>query len=143
MELTLYATFTAACFLSPSVTNVLGPRTTLGLGVLGYAALVAASLVYALVREPWCDTLVVCGGGVLGVGAACLWTAQGRLLLEWADGSEQASNFAIFWACFNASALAGGLLTFFYFCNASGGAPWPLYLIFLVLMAHVDLRGLV
>ncbi|EOD08969.1 hypothetical protein EMIHUDRAFT_216767 [Emiliania huxleyi CCMP1516] len=136
MESTLYATFTLACFVAPAVTNTLGPRLTLFLGALGYAALVAASLLLAIVGAPWCRGVVVLGGGVLGVGAALLWTAQGRLMLEYSDGTDQGRLFAIFWALFNCSSVVGGLLTFFYFSHHSeeatlGQAPVSLYLIFL------------
>ena len=34
MELTLYAVFTAACFVAPAATNVLGARLTMFLGVI-------------------------------------------------------------------------------------------------------------
>ena len=45
MALTLYAVFTAACFLAPAITNVLGPRFTLFLGSLG--AFLAVTVIYA------------------------------------------------------------------------------------------------
>ena len=87
METTLYAVFTLACFVAPPVTNRLGTRVTMCLGVLGYGALVGASLLLAIYQAPWCRAVVVVGGGVLGVGAALLWTAQGRFMLEWAEGA--------------------------------------------------------
>ena len=134
MEMTLYATFGVACFASPTVTNVLGAQATLTLGVLGYGALVAASLLLSIVRTWWTEAIVIGGGAVLGVGAACLWTAQGRLLLEWADGHDQAALFSVFWALFNMSALAGGCLTFFYFSTSASTGSWPLYAVFLSLI---------
>lgn len=80
MALTLYAVFTASCFIAPAVTNVLGPRFTLFLGSLGYAALVVASLVLALSgRSGLTEGIVVFGGACCGLGAALLWTAQGRM----------------------------------------------------------------
>jgi len=118
MELTLYAVFTAACFIAPAVTNVCGSRLTLFLGTTGYASLVAASLVLALLgHSPLTDTIVNLGGAGCGIGAALLWTAQGRLMLEYSNGADQGRIFAIFWALFNLSALVGGLLTFFYFAD--------------------------
>ena len=47
-------------------------------------------------------------------GAAVLWTAQGRLILDVAAArkAEVGTLFAVFWALFNASAIAGGILTF-------------------------------
>lgn len=74
-----------SCFAAPAVVNGLGPRRSLLLGVLGYAALVLASLLLATVGGPGatpavvtaCRAGVVGGGALLGLGAAVLWTAQG------------------------------------------------------------------
>jgi hypothetical protein len=77
MESTLYAVFTLGCFVSPAITNVIGPRIALFVGILGYATLVLATLLYYLaVCGSW---VVVIGGGLNGLGAALLWTAQVQL----------------------------------------------------------------
>jgi len=114
----IYLVFTIACFISPSITNKLGCKNTMFFGVLGYAGLVLSSLIYFLTDEdnrPDIEWLVQLGGCCCGLGAALLWTAQGRLILQYSDGSDGGTLFSIFWALFNLSALAGGLLTFFYF----------------------------
>ena len=154
MEMVLYGVFTGACFVAPPITNMLGSRLTLFVGSLGYACLVGASLLLAIEAEVvgtngtdignhtagppaaaqhvWCQVVVVIGGAMCGLGAALLWTAQGRLMLEWsADGSDQGRLFSVFWGLFNCSAVAGGLLTYFYFSHNTEDAPWPLYLVFL------------
>lgn len=59
--------------------------------------------------------IVILGGIFNGLGAALLWTAQGRLIMQYSDGTDNGFLFSIFWALFNLSALVGGLLTFFYF----------------------------
>jgi len=127
METTLYAVFTLSCFPAPAVTNKLGPRLSMFLGILGYAALVGASLLFYLgIAGGW---VVVAGGAVNGVGAALLWTAQGRLMLEYASEASQGRGegadskgriFAIFWGIFNVSAVLGGLVTYAYFRSR----PW-------------------
>jgi hypothetical protein len=67
-------------FFAPSATNKLGTRLTLFLGILGYAALVAASLVYFLKGDEWpfAGNLVILGGFATGLGASFVWTAQVR-----------------------------------------------------------------
>ena len=136
MELTLYAVFTAACFAAPAITNVCGPRVTLFFGSLGYAALVSASLVLAMFGSHlWTEALVVFGGACCGLGAALLWTAQGRMMMEWSNGSDQGEIFAIFWALFNLSAVFGGGLTFFFFADhpiEDQKSLVPLYVVFLL-----------
>ena len=141
METTLYAVFTLACFVAPPVTNRLGTRVTMCLGVLGYGALVGASLLLAIYQAPWCRAVVVVGGGVLGVGAALLWTAQGRFMLEWAEGADSGRIFAIFWGIFNLSALIGGLTTSFYFSTHKEAAPAALYIFFLACIVAGDRAG--
>ncbi|KAJ8601234.1 hypothetical protein CTAYLR_003236 [Chrysophaeum taylorii] len=121
---TLYAVFTLSCFGAPGIVNAYGAKRALGLGVFGYAAFSAAALVFAVVGDAgWSRALVVGGGALNGLGAAVLWTAQGRLMLDIAaaDTREVGAHFAVFWALFNASAIAGGLGTFFYLSDASGG----------------------
>lgn len=73
MGLTLYAVFSVSCFFAPTVTNKIGTRLTMTLGITGYGALVAASLIYSLgLANQW---IIVVGGALNGVGAALLWTA--------------------------------------------------------------------
>merc|ERR1719424_492529 len=116
------------------------------LGMLGYATLVAASLVYFILGEgsgsgktsphSW---IIIAGGGVLGVGASLLWTAQGRLILEYSgEGGGDAGRFwGIFWGIFNLSAVVGGIMTATFFAspgNAGNTGSVGLYIIFLVLI---------
>jgi hypothetical protein len=104
----VYAAFTAACLVSPGAVNKWGCRRSMLRGILGYAALVLSSLIYFLCggggggdggdgnvgrgggggRVVWARRLVVAGGAVLGCGASALWTAQGRLILQYASRAE-------------------------------------------------------
>ncbi|GMH74315.1 hypothetical protein TrVE_jg11087 [Triparma verrucosa] len=119
MATALYLSFSFFSFVSPSVTNKLGAKMTMFWGTIGYAGLVAASLVYFENIESSFDFVVILGGISCGLGAALLWTAQGRLIMQYSDGTDNGHLFSIFWALFNMSALVGGLLTFFYFGNSS------------------------
>lgn len=126
----VYATFTAGCLVAPSMTNKWGSRVVLFWGVLGYAALVAASLVYFVYGN---ESVVIWGGAVLGLGAALLWTGQGRLILDYAALAPEQSGtlMGVFWAVFQGSALVGGAISFaFYNESPNGGSVW-LYVVFL------------
>jgi hypothetical protein len=93
---------------------------------------VGASLLYYLdVVAQWA---VIAGGAVNGVGAALLWTAQGRLMLQYSDGTDSGRIFAIFWSIFNMSAVLGGFITYGYFSTQKSDGNVPLFLIFLVLI---------
>lgn len=121
MATSLYLSFSFFSFLSPSVTNKLGAKMTMFWGTIGYAGLVAASLIYFENLDSSFDYVVILGGISCGLGAALLWTAQGRLIMQYSDGTDNGHLFSIFWALFNMSALVGGLLTFFFFGNDEGG----------------------
>lgn len=134
MELTLYLVFAAFCFVAPSVTNKVGCRFTMFLGILGYAALVAVSLYVSLhPGDPAFDNVIIClGGAVCGMGAALLWTAQGRLIMEYSNGTDGGRLFALFWSLFSVSAVIGGLTTAAYFSQTESQGSAGLYTIFLV-----------
>ena len=104
----VYAAFTMTCLVSPGVVNKWGCRRSMLCGILGYGALVLSSMIYFLYggggggggddgvdgdvngggRVVWTRRLVVAGGAVLGCGASTLWTAQGRLILQYASRAE-------------------------------------------------------
>ena len=112
----LYAMFSVACLFAPAVTNILGPRRTLGVGVLSYVPIPVSTLLFVTYGTDGCRTLVVLAGAISGAGGACMWTAQGRLMLEAASVSgDPATSFGIFWAFFSTAAIAGGLLTFVFY----------------------------
>lgn len=88
----VYLTFTLTCLLSPGIINKFGCRVSMFVGVLGYANLVLASLIYFQYggeHVRWARRLVVGGGAILGIGASMLWTAQGRLILQYASRAEE------------------------------------------------------
>jgi MFS family permease len=150
----VYVAFTIGCgTIAPSFTNKFGPRRTMLFGIVGYAALVAASLCYFINDdEDGLEWLVVCGGVVLGFGASLLWTAQGRLVLDYAAVESSSSQpqhlgstttevldeprtgtlMGIFWAVFQCSSLVGGAISFGYYNKDTPTGSVSLYLIFLV-----------
>ena len=143
----VYAAFTLCAPLSAGVINKFGCSASMFLGVLGYAALVLASLIYFLYGGEtilWSCRLVVLGGSILGCGASILWTAQGRLILQYASKAEElgeANNkgddksqtgklMGLFWAIFQCSSLVGGAISFLYYDTKPEGSA-PLYVLFL------------
>jgi len=143
----VYLSFTLCSPLSAGVVNKWGCPTTMFLGVLGYAGLVLASLIYFLYGGEtilWSCRLVVLGGLILGCAAALLWTAQGRLILQFASKAEDlgdANNkgdnksqtgklMGLFWAIFQCSSLVGGAISFLYYDRTPEGSA-PLYVLFL------------
>jgi hypothetical protein len=144
----VYLTFTLTCLVSPGIINKFGCRVSMFVGVLGYANLVLASLIYFQYGGDdvlWARRLVVGGGAILGIGASMLWTAQGRLILQYASKAEEleynkseqkgktsytGSLMSIFWAIFQCSSLVGGSISFIYYNQKPEGST-SLYTLFL------------
>lgn len=138
---TLYATFTVGCLGSAGIVNRFGPKRALALGVFGYSVFCLAAAAYAAFdRSAWSAAAVVVGGGLNGFGAAILWTAQGRLMLEVAASDQErdadvGARVGVFWGMFNASAVLGGIATYFYFSRAQSSGNAALFLGFAALVA--------
>lgn len=136
--------------------------------MLGYGTLVLSSLIYFVYGDDgvgdgivciWTRRIVVAGGVVLGCGASTLWTAQGRLILQYASRAEACllaaaaaetantttmSNadmprnksqtgelMGLFWAIFQCSSLVGGFISFFYYGRKQPHGSTALYSVFL------------
>ena len=147
----VYLTFTVTCLFAPGLVNKFGVRVAMFFGVLCYGNLVLASLIYFEYggeNVRWARRLVVCGGAVLGVGASALWTAQGRLILQYAARAEELESnktqidskgsgkgkagtlMSIFWSIFQCSSLVGGTISFIYYNKKPEGST-SLYILFL------------
>lgn len=57
--------------------------------------------------HPHAGAFVVASGGVLGICAGLLWTAQGSLMLSYATEDQKGRFIAIFWGIFNLGAVVG------------------------------------
>lgn len=150
----LYLTFTVTCLVAPGIINKFGCRLAMFFGVICYGNLVLASLIYFEYGGEdvrWARRLVVAGGAVVGVGASALWTAQGRLILQYATRAEELESnknhldtnssgdgskgkagtlMSIFWSIFQCSSLVGGSISFIYY-NKKPESSTSLYIIFL------------
>jgi MFS family permease len=113
INLTLYATFTFACFVAPMIVLSLGIKESMALGLVGYALLTIAGLIYFKTGQS--VGLLISGAMAVGFGAALLWTAQGIFLLQHSDNSNRGFLFSVFWALFNGNGVLGGLLSFLVF----------------------------
>lgn len=153
----VYLTFTITSLVTPSITNKYGCRLCLFIGVLGYASLVLTSLIYFLYGGEdvlWSKRLVVFGGATLGIGASLLWTAQGRLILQYSEREEELIRtttnrtkygsqtktgklMGIFWAIFQCSSLVGGGISFIYYNKEPKGSTllYALFLAFIIIGA--------
>ena len=152
----VYLTFTLTSLISSCIINKYGCRLCLFIGVLGYASLVLTSLIYFIYGGEdviWSKRLVVLGGATLGIGASLLWTAQGRLILQYSEREEELNGtttnrtnetqtktgklMGIFWAIFQCSSLVGGAVSFTYYNKQPKGSTllYVLFLAFIIIGA--------
>jgi MFS family permease len=106
----LYAFFAIFGYFGGAFFNLFGPRVLMALGGLTYAFYSGAK--YLEGQYPSLNWLFLVSGGVLGIGAAFLWCAQGSLMLAYAPKSRLGFYIATFWTIFNIGGLVGGFIQF-------------------------------
>jgi len=104
----IYMVFTMANWIAPSVLAILGPRLTMIVGALTYAAFIAQLLILNAI-------LLYVMSAVLGIGAAIIWTAQGNFLSQNTDDTNISMYSGIFWAMSISSGLIGNVFVYTQF----------------------------
>ncbi|EIN11194.1 hypothetical protein PUNSTDRAFT_62537 [Punctularia strigosozonata HHB-11173 SS5] len=102
-----YGIFALMGVVSGSVNNILGPRSTLFLGTLGYALYVGALWCFQSQGVRW---FLIFGAAVQGVTAALLWSAQGSIMMSYPLERDKGKAFAIFWAIFQLGSFVGSII---------------------------------
>ncbi|CAG0922705.1 unnamed protein product [Notodromas monacha] len=104
----IYAAFSVANWIAPSVISVVSPKWTMVIGASPYVVFIGSFLR----PTTW---LVYLMSALLGIGAALLWTGQGTYLTMNSDEDNMVRDSGIFWAMMQTSLLFGNLLVFFEF----------------------------
>jgi MFS family permease len=100
MNATLYATFSIFGVLSGSLFNLLGTKILMSFGALTYAFYAISVYLWGQVDASYAP-MAVAAAAILGIGAACLWGAQGTMTLSYALENQKGLFFGIFWLIFN------------------------------------------
>uniref|UniRef100_A0A8D8FB60 UNC93-like protein MFSD11 n=1 Tax=Culex pipiens TaxID=7175 RepID=A0A8D8FB60_CULPI len=104
----IYALLSISNWITPSVLSKTGPKIAMLLGALTYCFFIVTFL--------WPQTfLLYLASGILGCGAALIWTGQGMYLSKCSDETTISRNSGIFWALLQMSMFCGNLLVFFLF----------------------------
>ncbi|EFE37520.1 DUF895 domain membrane protein [Trichophyton verrucosum HKI 0517] len=128
----LYSTFAVVAFFAGSIANRLGLRYTLTFGGFGYFLYVASILSYNHNKN---DGFLIFAGALLGVCAACLWTAQGAIMMSYPDEYSKGKFISWFWAIFNLGGVIGSLVPLANnLHNKSNSVQDSTYILFMVLM---------
>ncbi|KAL7516811.1 hypothetical protein ACHAWX_001786 [Stephanocyclus meneghinianus] len=110
MNATLYATFSIFGVLSGSLFNLLGTKILMSFGALTYAFYSISVYLWGQVDESYA-AMAVAAAAILGIGAACLWGAQGTMTLSYALENQKGLFFGIFWLIFNMGGVMGGFIS--------------------------------
>ncbi|XP_037042779.1 UNC93-like protein MFSD11 [Bradysia coprophila] len=104
----IYGVLAICNWLAPSALSICGPRGAMFIGSITYCLFMVSFL--------WPQTwLLYAASGVLGVGAALIWTGQGTYLSNCSDSTTISRNSGVFWAMLQASMFLGNLFVYFQF----------------------------
>lgn len=121
MNATLYATFSIFGILSGSLFNLLGTKILMSFGALTYGFYAISVYLWGQVDDSYAG-MAIFASAILGLGAACLWGAQGTMTLSYAMENQKGLFFGIFWLIFNMGGVMGGFIAFGVNSGESGGS---------------------
>ncbi|KAG0377944.1 MAG: major facilitator superfamily domain-containing protein [Linnemannia gamsii] len=105
----LYTCFAIFGLLSGAIHNKLGPKWTIFLGCATYVLYAGSLLSYNHNQN---GAFTIAAGGILGVGAGMLWTAQGAMMMAYPREQDKGKFIGYFWAIFNMGAVLGSVIAF-------------------------------
>ncbi|KAF9109395.1 hypothetical protein BGX27_007671 [Mortierella sp. AM989] len=131
----LYTCFAIFGLLSGAIHNKLGPKWTIFIGCSTYVLYAGSLLCY---NHTQAGGFTIAAGGILGIGAGMLWTAQGTMMMAYPREADKGKFIGYFWAIFNMGAVLGSCIAFAISYNETG-EPKNLgdttYVAFLAIMA--------
>lgn len=130
----LYTCFAIFGLLSGAIHNKLGPKWTIFIGCSTYVLYAGSLLCYNHTKN---GAFTIFAGGLLGVGAGMLWTAQGAIMMAYPRENDKGKFIGYFWAIFNAGAVLGSFIAFGINVNkkTSSSLGDSTYIVFLILMS--------
>ncbi|KAF9901776.1 hypothetical protein EC991_005658 [Linnemannia zychae] len=129
----LYTCFAIFGLLAGAIHNKLGPKWTIFIGCSTYCLYAGSFLAFIHHKTSWFSVL---SGGLLGVGAGMLWTAQGAMMMAYPTEQEKGKFIAIFWAVFNSGGVVGSIIPLVINYNTpSGPLGDSTYIAFMAIMA--------
>jgi len=119
--------------VSGGINNLLGPRLTLAIGSLGYSLYIGSLWCFQTQGTRW---FVIFAGGVLGVSAALLWSAQGSIMMSYPLEKDKGKAFGVFWAIFQFGSFVGSIIALAINIRSGelGAVSTATYLAFIVIM---------
>ena len=104
----LYCTFATVGFFAGTICNTLGIKFCLAFGASGYTLYSGSLLCWNKTSNAG---FVIFSGALLGVCAACLWAAQGTIIMSYPPEHRKGRAIMIFWIIFNMGAVIGLIIS--------------------------------
>eukprot|EP01134_Creolimax_fragrantissima_P008174 CFRG8174T1 len=111
MNAAFYGSFTVFGYFGGLVFNMIGTKIPMMFGGLCYCFYVFS--IYLWNVDSKFAPVAITASGILGFGAALMWTAQGAMTLSYSTEDKKGQFTAIFWILFNFGGVIGGIITFF------------------------------
>lgn len=128
----LYSTFATIGFFAGTICNYVGIKACLIGGGTGYGVYAASLLCFYHTQN---KGFVIFAGAYLGVCAACLWAAQGTIIMSYPTEDKKGRAIMVFWVIFNLGAVIGSIIPLANNIENKGSAVGDsTYIAFLVLM---------
>lgn len=103
----LYSTFASIGFFGGTICNMVGPKSCLIFGGLGYAMYSGSLLCFNHTQN---KGFVIFSGAFLGICASCLWAAQGTIIMSYPTENTKGRAIMVFWIIFNLGAVIGSII---------------------------------
>ncbi|CAD5229847.1 unnamed protein product [Bursaphelenchus okinawaensis] len=104
----IYVVFTFSNFFAAPILNKIGTKASLIVGASTYFMFYAGFLFMN-------EYLIYILSGVLGIGAAIIWTAQGKYLSLNSNEANSSKHSGLSWAIFQMCLICGGIFLFILF----------------------------
>ncbi|KAF9356251.1 hypothetical protein BGX26_005540 [Mortierella sp. AD094] len=138
----LYTCFAIFGLLSGAIHNKLGPKWTIFIGCLTYVLYAGSLLCY---NHTQAGAFTIAAGGILGIGAGMLWTAQGAMMMAYPREKDKGKYIGYFWAIFNMGGVVGSCIALginFHETGSGKSLGDATYAAFLAIMALGSLVAL-
>lgn len=146
----LYGVFFVVGWFSGTTLNLLGPKWTVFMGAIGYS--LYTGKIWAATDQPELSLIIAgglwyfdrsgnswlayLGGAIEGISAALLWASAGFVAYSYAEEKDKALYITIQWCLTEGGSTIAALVALGININArdsKGGAPTPVYIVFIVI----------
>ncbi|KAI9240023.1 MAG: major facilitator superfamily domain-containing protein [Podila humilis] len=103
----LGAIFAVSSLVAGGLFNLVGHRWLLFFGGLSYTLYISSYFAWGFIHSA---PFIVVAAILLGLGAGCLWCAQGAIMMGYPSEGDKGKYIGVFWAIFNTGAVLGGFI---------------------------------